>query len=239
MCNKPTQWLMTVSATATSTPSYLKWLARGNIEGVPVVAATLPRDLSPFQALLLSGGGDVAPSLYDAIPDPETHQIDPARDQLEVLLIEQFRAAGKPVFGICRGIQILNVALGGKLIQHIPRWLDRKGGRTAECHNQPGRTDARHGLTLVQGTTMATWLADAPDVNSTHHQAADPRAIGRGLRVCARSPAGIIEAMESATGTLRAYAVQWHPERLPAQHPASRDLLAGWCRLAATPHSHG
>ncbi len=229
------RWLITASPVSTSTANYVNWLAGADIEGIVATADTLPRDLTMFQALLLSGGGDVAPSLYGAQPAPETCHVDPARDQMELNMIDEFRAAGRPVFGICRGIQILNVALCGRLIQHVPNWLDCKAPHTPETHSRPGHgADAEHGLRLMPGTAFAAMLGGVSHVNSWHHQAIDPDAVGGGLRVAARSPAGIIEAVESHDQGATISAVQWHPERMPRQHPAAGGLLAGWRQAATT-----
>ena len=87
-----------------------------------------PRTPTDHAALLLAGGGDVAPARYGAAPEPKTSGVNEERDHLEVSLIHGLLGMGKPVFGICRGIQILNVALGGGLIQHVPGFLARVSG---------------------------------------------------------------------------------------------------------------
>jgi putative glutamine amidotransferase len=217
-------WLVTYPEDGPSVAFYLAWLAQGGI------APTLvpkdyphPGEISPFDALLLPGGGDVDPARYGATRlHPAAYEVSARRDALELRLIAEFLAAGRPVFGICRGAQILNVALGGALIQHLPDILAADLG---EFHAKQNGYDSRHGLCLEPGAGGARAMAGLNEVNSAHHQALDPAGLGRGLRVTARSPAGVIEAVE-ADGSLPASvaAVQWHPERMPADHPGSASV---------------
>jgi putative glutamine amidotransferase len=211
------KWLVTSTAKA-KPDNYLNWLASAGIEGVPII----PRDVSVSgDALLLTGGGDVDPKRYHAKPAPETDGVDAERDEMECRLIEQFINAGKPVFGVCRGIQILNVALGGKLIQHVPSVLQE-----SEQHAQVGGRDSLHPISFTQGSRLSDALRGISTVNSSHHQAADPKALGRGLRIIALSGQGIVEAVEGVDLGAPVLAVQWHPERLePRTHAAAAKLL--------------
>jgi len=220
------KWLATNTLVDYDVPeTYDRWLRANGVEAVFVG----PQDESPenfndYRALLLTGGGDVDPALYGAKPHPKTGDILPPRDALEGKLIEKFIAMGRPIFGICRGIQFLNVAMGGKLIQHVPDWLKKTGKQ--EVHS-PASGDAVHKIKLVGRTRLGKALRGVTEVNSHHHQAADPKHIGRGLRVAAQSPAGIPEAVVEGEGVASPIiAVQWHPERMDeGRSPASQALM--------------
>jgi putative glutamine amidotransferase len=222
------KWLVTGAAQAQS-DDYRTWLSIGGVEGIRIFSSDpMPGDLAPFSALLLTGGGDVDPTRYHGLPAPETSGVDRDRDELECRLIERFMKAKKPVFGICRGIQILNVAFGGKLIQHVPLVL-----RGIERHGQVDGKDSTHPVLFAKETTLAEILGEVAAVNSAHHQAVDPNAVGRGLRIMAVSGDGIVEAVEGVDLCAPALAVQWHPERLrPFSHPASAGLL-NWMKALA------
>jgi putative glutamine amidotransferase len=157
--------------------------------------------LSDFDGLLLTGGTDVDPSLYGESPQAQTEEVDPERDAVELRLVEEALRTDLPVLAICRGLQLLNVAHGGDLFQHV------EGHRQAD----PDRATPAHKVVLEAGSLLYSiagtreWL-----VNSRHHQAA--RRIGKGLRVTAIDPAdGTIEALERPDQRFM-LAVQWHPE---------------------------
>lgn len=224
------RWLLTFPEDLPSVPVYESWIRRAGVDA-QVLHSThaLPADLSPYAALLLPGGGDVEPSLYGApTRHPRTYGMLPEQDARELHLIQAFRMAGKPVYGICRGLQILNVAFGGGLIQHIPDVLPEK----TERHRKRGSYDAKHPLVWDTSTRLGWRLRMAESANSAHHQCIDPHSLGRGLVVSVRSAGGIIEAVECFTGPAPVVAVQWHPERLPPDHPASRGLMELFCTLA-------
>lgn len=217
------KWLVTSPEDNESTPIYLAWLAGAGIAGEVVGSVQDRHSARFFDGLLLAGGPDIAPDLYgDRSVHEKTYGVDPVRDALELALFHEFAQAGKPVFGICRGIQIMNVALGGGLIQHIP---DALGGDPTESHRGEVRYSARHSLVPEQPTVLGSILAGVTEVNSSHHQAADPARLGRGFRVAARSGRGIIEAAELEGSGGRVSAVQWHPERLAPQDGASLTLV--------------
>ena len=220
------KWLVT-STTKGTPDNYLNWLANAGVVGVPIVPSDSAMDSA--DALLLTGGGDVDPRRYHSEPAPETDGVDADRDEMECRLIERFIKAGKPVFGVCRGIQILNVALGGKLIQHVPSVLPGN-----ELHAQVGGKDSVHSVSFTKGSKLAEALSGVATVNSSHHQAIDPKALGRGLRVIAVSGQGVVEAVEGVDRGAPVLAVQWHPERLePCTHAAAAELLNLMKRLAA------
>ena len=219
------KWLVSYPENGPSVAWYLGWLGSAGIEASLLSPDfTHPGNVSGFEALLLAGGPDVDPRRYgDAETHPSTYGISAARDAVELRLTEEFLSDRRPVFGICRGIQVINVARGGGLIQHVPDFL---GAGSPEIHSRQNTYDVRHPVVLSDGTGLGEALRGVREVNSSHHQAVRPDAIGRGLRVVARTPGGIIEALESDRREDRIVAVQWHPERLAAADPASGRLLA-------------
>ena len=168
--------------------------------------------------LLLTGGSDVNPALYGEQADPKTQPPDDVRDAAEATLIDEALARDLPLLAICRGMQMLNVHLGGSLIQHLPGG-DRHVKKTPENKGLPA-----HRVVIEPGTILAgiahreTW-----DVNSRHHQAV--ARLGSGLRVCAKDPEdGVVEAVE-LPGRRYVLAVQWHPENQVAEDPEQRGLF--------------
>ena len=187
-----------------------------------------PGDPVPEEGLglLLTGGGDVDPTLYGEVAWPETAGINRARDDFERNLVRAFLNTGRPVVGICRGIQVINVALGGRLIQHLPAL------HFSEMHGQVKEQDSRHGLVWTCEARLSRPMTSASWANSSHHQAIHPEGLAEGLAVVARSAAGVVEAVEGRGLPAPVLGVQWHPERLPEDHPASAGLLA-WMRSFA------
>lgn len=160
--------------------------------------ATAAAAVARLDGLVIAGGADVQPARYGAEPDPRTGPPSLDRDAWELALIEAALAAGVPLLGICRGLQLLNVALGGTLVQH----LDGHAG-------PPGVFD-KHEITPVPGTLLARALPEPVSVPTYHHQAVD--RLGRGLLVSAHAADGTVEALELPDGPGFALAVQWHPE---------------------------
>ncbi len=223
------KWLVTSTLKDEADSHYVRWLAGAGTAAEWIrPGEPAPRSWTTLDALLLTGGGDVDPVLYGSAPDPHTNFVNRERDELEIALVRCFLDNRKPVFGICRGIQVLNVALGGRLIQHLP---DYPATRGAEGHAQVDGRDISHPVSLIGGSRLAAALGTELEVNSAHHQALDPAAVGARLRVVGRSPAGIIEAVEGHA--LPALAVQWHPERMPPEHPASCRLLQCFAAVAS------
>lgn len=164
--------------------------------GVPVFW-TPGSPLPTFSGLLLPGGGDISPSRYGQ-ENVACRDMDPARDEYELYALSQAAAQGKPVLGICRGEQLINVFFGGTLRQDLPGH-SRLEGRMDRLHHV--RT-APSFLTPLYGTQLI--------VNSAHHQAVD--VLGEGLCPVQWAPDGTVEAF--AHSTLPVWGVQWHPERM-------------------------
>jgi putative glutamine amidotransferase len=189
----------------------------------PLVPAELTGSLADtLDGLLLTGGEDVAPALYGEAPHPALGDVDPRRDQLEAGLLHAARERGIPVLGICRGIQLINAAMGGTL------WQDLATQRSdALAHNQQaGRTARTHAVTTTAGTRVAAAARTGTfEVNSFHHQAI--KRLAPGLVATATAADGIIEAVESEPGAPWLLAVQWHPEEFHAESVAvDRGLFA-------------
>lgn len=160
-------------------------------------------------ALLLTGGEDVEPARYGEQPHPTVGEVNAARDATEVALVTAARERRLPTLAICRGIQLLNVAFGGSLVQDIPSQRPDAANHDPES----ARGDAVHDVSLEPGSRLAAIAgATALRVNSFHHQAVD--RVAEGFRVTAWSPDGVIEGMEWGADDWWAVAVQWHPEEL-------------------------
>ncbi len=160
--------------------------------------------LGDVHGLLITGGADVDPSLYGERPHPRTQRPNQERDKHELALLGEALSRGLPVLGICRGHQLLNVALGGKLLQHIEDDSHRE---------RDDGSSAWHPLRLLAGGLLRE-LYGREEVwaNSRHHQAVTPDRLAPGLRALALSPDGIVEAVQ-VEGHPWAVGVQWHPER--------------------------
>jgi putative glutamine amidotransferase len=190
---------------------------------VPVVVPILSPDavdavLDRVDALVLSGGGDVDPACYGQHAVAEVYGVNRARDEWELALARGALARGMPLLAICRGLQVLNVACGGTLVQHLAAAAPG-GHRQTERGHEPV-----HQVSVDAGSCLAAVLGvSALGVNTLHHQAID--AVGDGLRVVARSVGdGVVEGVE-ATDADAVLGVQWHPELL-ADEPVHARLFA-------------
>lgn len=178
-------------------------------------------------AVLLAGGTDVDPASYGHDRHPTVTEVDPHRDESEIDLIRWSLADGKPLFAICRGVQILNVALGGSLIQDIPSERPE-----ALVHQTRVWRQLAHDLVLEPDSRLASLLgATNLQVNSLHHQAID--RLGRGLRIIGTAPDGIVEGVEGTNGSWLV-GVQCHPEELWQEtDPRWRRVFANFVQTAA------
>ncbi len=203
---------------------------------VPVVLPTLEPEhaealLDRLDGLLLSGGVDVDPALYGRPRHPKLGRVDRERDEFELALTRHALRRDLPLFTICRGQQLLNVATGGTLIQDIPSGLEG-----AVTHATPGRRTRRsHPVEVVGGSKLREILGPGPfSVNSFHHQAID--RLGEGLTVSGRCPEdGVIESVEMKDRSF-VLGVQWHPESFwkePVSFQALFDAHAAACHASS------
>ncbi|MFF8600450.1 gamma-glutamyl-gamma-aminobutyrate hydrolase family protein [Streptomyces sp. NPDC015232] len=169
------------------------------------LAALLPPDepaaaaeaVARLDGLVVAGGADVEPARYGAEADPRTGPPARDRDSWELALIDAALAAGTPLLGICRGMQLLNVALGGTLVQHL------------DGHTEAVGVMGRHPVTPVPGTRYAAVVPERTEVPTYHHQCVD--VLGKGLVASAHADDGTVEAVE-LPGPGWVLGVQWHPE---------------------------
>jgi len=208
---------------------YLRAIERAG--GVPVVLPPVGHDaieelLDRLDGLCLSGGPDLDPDAYGQPPHHLLGEIEPDLDAFELALAAAADARGLPVLGICRGAQAMNVARGGTLHQHVDDVIE---AGIAHRQAEPGRVPT-HAVAVEPGTRLAALIGgDALDVNSFHHQAID--RLGRDLVVAARSPDGLVEAVEDERAALY-LGVQWHAEGLIHQ-PAQLALFGALIEAAA------
>ncbi len=175
-----------------------------------------------LDGLLLSGGGDIEPTLFGEQTSGLLWQVDGQRDRTELALARWALTEKLPLLAICRGIQVLNVAAGGTLIQDIPTQVPG-----ALAHNAALRPleQIAHTVEIATGSRLAGLVeSDEMAVNSAHHQAV--KTIGAGLVVVARAPDGIIEGLEASNHPF-CVGVQWHPEVLVEDRPEMRRLFEG------------
>jgi putative glutamine amidotransferase len=196
-----------------------------------------PNQLSAhLDGIVLSGGGDIDPALYGSQPHPLVDGVDNMRDSLEIELVKRFLQARKPFLGICRGLQVINVAMGGTLYEDITEQYS--DSLKHDCFPLFPREHLTHTVQIESGTTLYTILkASTIRVNSLHHQAI--RQLASGLNATARAPDGVIEAIE-CTGHPFGLGVQWHPENLP-DDPASKRLFSAFVQavVAVLNNSYG
>lgn len=174
----------------------------------------LDRLRTRLDALLFTGGGDIDPAVYGGQPHPTVYDIDPDRDHTELHMVRRFAADGRPFLGICRGLQVVNVALGGTLYTHIMDQLP--GAIRHDYWPDFPRDRISHPVQIAEGSALAGIL-DSPlvGVNSLHHQGI--RDLAPGLSPAAHAPDGLIEAVELQDHPF-GLAVQWHPEALSGEH---------------------
>ena len=176
------------------------------VGGAPVLVppgSSLPETLDLVDGLVFSGGSDLDPELYSAEAHPETNGVIRERDDFELELMRAALERDVPMLAICRGSQVLNVALGGDLEQHVP---DRVG---TDVHKQVNGVFADHDVEVLEGTRLASIIGDRHDVKSHHHQGFG--SLGSGLQEAARAPDGTLEALEAPSRRFT-LGVLWHPE---------------------------
>ncbi len=202
---------------------YLEALARAGAAPVvlvprPIDASAARDELAGLDGLLLLGGPDVDPSVYEGAPHPTITGTDASDDRFEMELTRAALTGAVPLLAICRGIQVLNVALDGTLVANLP---DVAG---TGPHGRPGRPGGahEHAVTLTDGSLLATTMGATTVVCSCHHHQALDR-LGRGVTVTARAADGVVEGVEVEGAW--ALAVQWHPEDTAVGDPAQQALF--------------
>jgi putative glutamine amidotransferase len=205
--------------------------------GVPVMIPLLDDESSLLalydltDGLLIPGGVDLDPATYGESPLPTCGRLDPARDRVELQFARWAIAEGKPVFGLCRGLQIVNVALGGTLYQDIA--AQRSDAIKHDYFPTAGfsRDHVAHPVTITAGSRLDALVgAGSLGVNSMHHQAV--KDLAPGLVTTAVAPDGVVEALEFS-GEQFVLGVQWHPESLTDRDPRMHRLLTGFVQAAA------
>ncbi|GIV83696.1 MAG: peptidase C26 [Candidatus Roseilinea sp.] len=180
--------------------------------------------------VLLSGGGDVDPALFGEPQHEKTYGVDPERDRVEMTLARWALQDDKPLFAICRGIQVVNVALGGSLIQDLP---SQQGSNVPHDGTANGfeRHQAAHTVRIAPGTHIAQIIGPGEtEVNSFHHQAL--KKIADGLIVTSRAPDGVVESVE-LPGKRYYIGVQWHPEEMAADREDMLRLFRAFVEACA------
>ena len=170
---------------------------------VPPSLDGLQETLDALDGLLLSGGNDLDPLTYGADAHPATNGLRPERDRAELALLEGALARDMPVLAVCRGFQVLNVARGGDLEQHLPEVVGD------EKHREAPGTFSDHPVRIEDGSKLGALLGESAPVKSSHHQGV--RTVGQGLREVAWAPDGTVEALEDPDRRF-ALGVLWHPE---------------------------
>jgi putative glutamine amidotransferase len=170
---------------------------------VPPADDGVDETLEALDGVVFTGGPDLDPELYGQVPHPETVGLAPERDRAELVLLQAALARDMPVLAICRGSQVLNVALGGDLVQHLP---DVVGD---DRHKDAPGVFVEHEVEVEQDTRLGALLGDRVPVKSHHHQGLG--RIGSGLRVSAHAEDGTVEAVEEPRRRFT-LGVLWHPE---------------------------
>jgi len=196
---------------------------------LPVEHGHLDQVLDQVDGLLLAGGGDVAPEQYGASRHETVGYVDDERDRFEIELVHKARERQLPTMAICRGLQVVNVAFGGTLIQDLPSHTGAVG------HNILGDGSYEpHSIARIEHDCRIARIIGAGDhgVNSLHHQAVEE--LGEGLRVVGSAPDGTVEAIEHEDSDWPMVAVQWHPEFLGVrEHGPSAELFRAFIDTAA------
>ncbi len=181
-----------------------------------------------LDGLFMAGGGDLNPACYGQGAYTKTEGIDSLRDEAELILTRWALEDGKPLFGVCRGVQTINVAAGGTLLQDVTdQWPN---AIRHQYFPEKPRNYVAHEITVLPDTHLSAILGEAARVNSFHHQAVEK--VGAGFRVAAYAPDGVVEAIEREDGSF-AVGVQWHPESLIDTDSGMYALFEAFVRQAA------
>ncbi|MCZ2490700.1 gamma-glutamyl-gamma-aminobutyrate hydrolase family protein [Dellaglioa carnosa] len=179
------------------------------VGGLPLIIPTNLDDVSKYldlvDGLLLTGGQDISPELYGQEPHPKLQELNPPRDEMEMALIKDANSRNMPILGICRGLQILNVAFGGTLYQDLSEYPDWK---VRHLQDPTLPEYATHSISIEPNSYLSEVYGQNYRVNTYHHQAINQ--LGESLVAIAESPDGLVEGLVSDDN--RILAVQWHPE---------------------------
>lgn len=191
--------------------------------GIPIILpnsdpANVPAYLESFDGILFLGGYDVDPTFYQEEPELKLGKTYIPRDRFEVELVRQAYQAGKAIFGICRGLQVINVALGGTLYQDLSENPDAKLKHTQTA---PGNLPTHH-INVASDSRLFKIMGERPYVNSRHHEAV--KRVAPHLKVTARADDQVVEAIESQDND-QVLAVQWHPENMYRHNQDMQDLF--------------
>ena len=206
---------------------YMRAVAAGG--GLPVVMSPEPLEtvadlVGRLDGVLVTGGPDIDPSFYGHEPDDDLGPTFPEVDRFEIEVVREAERRELPLLAICRGMQLLNVAHGGTLYQHLP---DHVGDDVVHRRPDLRHPVPTHPVRIEDGSRLASWLGrEEAVVNSYHHQA--PWEVGDGLRAVAGAPDGVIEGVEGATSL----GVQWHAEAMQGA-PEQRALFDAFVRSAS------
>lgn len=210
--------------------NYVNYIQKNYITGItdagalpiilPISQPALVVDyVSVIDALVLAGGQDVSPDYYGEEPLPELGEIDRQRDIFELALVKEMIRVGKPIFGICRGAQVINVALGGTLYQDL---ASQYSGLSVKHNQYPTKwATPTHELKWQRPNWLSNVISPKSLVNTFHHQAI--KALGHGLVLDAVSSDGVIEAFSDEQRQI--YGVQWHPEMLLMADPEAQKIF--------------
>ena len=209
--------------------SYIRAIQQAGGAPIPLPPVLYPDALDEIYPLLdgvlLTGGGDIDSKRFGEAPHPTLFDVVPERDQLEISLVKRALSDEKPLLAICRGIQVLNVALGGSLYQDI---ASEPGSSVQHSQSEPSEQPT-HTVKVGPQSFLAEVLGkEELEVNSLHHQAV--KALGKGIVAVAHAPDQIIEGIELADSAPRRFVlgVQWHPEELAARDESARRLFSAF-----------
>jgi putative glutamine amidotransferase len=218
-----------------SRPTYIESVAKAG--GLPVLIAsdidaeTLRGIYERVDGVLLAGGGDIQPALYGMESSDLAREVDPARDAAEINVVRWSAADDRPLFGICRGCQVINVALGGTLYRDIRAEYPGYNGIDHALGDKFPRDHIAHTVSVEPTTRLAAALAASRSpVNSLHHQAL--RDVAPGLVASAHAEDGLTEGIEMA-GARFFIGVQWHPEELVDASESMRRLFTAFIDAAS------
>ena len=215
-----------------TTHTYSDSVRRGG--GLPVLLIPVEEDeiddvLDRVDGVMLTGGGDIDPGQYGAEAEESLQMLDAERDEFELALVHRLLERQMPTMAICRGLQVINVALGGSLVQDL---ASHRGAHGHDVFGEAAYTP--HSQALIDpNCRISTIIGDGlHDINSIHHQAIEE--LGEGLKVVGAAPDGTIEAIEHQDANWPLIAVQWHPEFLGVrEHGESHDLFEAFIEAAA------